>query len=74
MAAEMGFRIASRGLNPAAVDQNRFDRFGNAMAANALRSIARHQPDDECADHRDSNRKHSRDDCRRDESSAVLRR
>ena len=34
-------------LDAAAVDQNRFDRFRDAVAANAVGSIPRHQPDDD---------------------------
>ena len=35
----------------AAVDQDRFDRLRNAVAANPLRAVARHQSDDQRADH-----------------------
>ena len=36
-------------LHLAAVDQDRFDRFRNAVAADPLRPVARHQPDDQRA-------------------------
>ncbi len=39
-------------LDAAAVDQNRLDGLGNAVAADALRSVPRHEADDERADHR----------------------
>ena len=37
-------------LDAAAVDQDRFDRFGNAVAADALRAVARHHADDQRAE------------------------
>jgi hypothetical protein len=39
-------------LDAAAVDQDRFDRLWNAMAANAIRAVARHQADDQRPGHR----------------------
>ena len=39
-------------LDTAAVEQNRFDRFGYSVTANALRSVSRHQADDEAAQDR----------------------
>ena len=42
-------------LDQAAAEQNRFERFGNAVAANFLRAVARHQPDDQRADDRHRN-------------------
>ena len=49
IADESGFRIGQPRLHAAAVDQNRFDRFRNSVAANALRAVARHQADDQRA-------------------------
>src|SRR5262249_15363908 len=40
----------------AAVDENRFDCFWNAMAANALGTVARHETDDESAHNWNQNR------------------
>ena len=37
-------------LDAAAVDQNRLDRFRDAVAANPFRSVTRHEADDEAAD------------------------
>ncbi len=39
-------------LHPAAADQDRLDRFGNAVAADLLRTEPRHQPDHETAQRR----------------------
>ena len=37
-------------LDPAAADQDGLDRLGDAVAANLLRAVARHQADDQAAD------------------------
>ncbi len=39
-------------LDAAAVDQNRFDRLRNPVAADALGPVAGHDADDQCADNR----------------------
>ena len=54
-----GERLQNRHLrlHAAAVDQNGFDGFGNAVAADALRAIARHQADDQRADDRHEHRR-----------------
>ena len=51
MAAESGFRIATFGCDAAAIDQHRFHRFGNAVAANLVGAVARHDANDDSADH-----------------------
>jgi hypothetical protein len=38
-------------LDAAAVDEDGFDRFGNAVAADAIRSVPRHQANDQRTDH-----------------------
>jgi len=53
MALEMGFKTASRGLDPAAVDEDPLHRFGNAVASDLLGAETRHQPDDQAAADRD---------------------
>ena len=55
MADESGFRIATLRLDPAALDQDRLDGLRDAVAANPLRAVARHEADDEAADHRHQN-------------------
>ena len=40
------------GLDAAAVDQHRFHGFGNAVAANLVAAVTRHDADDHAADHR----------------------
>src|SRR5262249_36914406 len=44
-----GNRLQKRhlGFNPASVQQNGFDRFGNAMTANALGAVLRHDANDQ---------------------------
>ncbi len=42
-------------LDAAAIDENCFDRFRNAVAADALRAIARHHANDERAANRNKN-------------------
>ena len=56
MAEESGFRIATFGLDPAAADQDRLERLGDAVAADLRRAVARHRADDEAAGdrHRDA--------------------
>ena len=56
IADESGLRIASRGCHAAAIDQDRFQRFRNAVPANSFRSVARHQSDDRELRHRHQNR------------------
>jgi hypothetical protein len=34
-------------LNQTAAEENRFERFGNSVAANFFRTVSRHQPDHE---------------------------
>ncbi len=50
IADESGFKIATRGSTRLPRSRDRFDRFGNAVTANALGAIARHHADDERAD------------------------
>ena len=56
MADDSGFSRASFGCDPAAVDQNGFDRFGNAVPADSFGSVARHQSDDQRPSHRHQDR------------------
>src|SRR5581483_10102278 len=52
-----GERLQDRDLRLylAAVDQDRFDGFGNAMPADALAAVAGHKADNQGADHRYEN-------------------
>ena len=52
MADESGFENRHLGIDPAAPEENGLQRFGDAVAANLFRAIARHQPDDQRARHR----------------------
>ena len=52
MALERGLRMRDLGLHFAAVDQDGFDGFRDAVAADALRAVSRHDSDDESAHHR----------------------
>ena len=56
MADDSGFRMASRGCHAAAIDQDRFDRFWNAVSADSFRAVSRHQSDDQRAADRHQNR------------------
>ena len=47
IADEIGFQDRQFRLHFAAVDENGFDRFGNTVTADALRSVSRHQTDDQ---------------------------
>ncbi len=47
-----GFQDCDFRLHAAAAEQNSFERFGNAMAANFFRSVSRHKADNHAADHR----------------------
>ena len=51
------------GLDAAAVDQHGFHGFGNAVAANLVGAVARHDADDDAADHRRDDHPAVRDDC-----------
>ena len=58
-------------LHLAAVDQNRFERFRNAVTANAFRAVARHEADDQAAAYRNQHREPAQVvSGRRDESRA----
>jgi len=50
-----GLRNRQSRLHLAAVDQNGFERFGNAVASNALGAVACHQPDHQPARDRNQN-------------------
>ena len=52
IADDSGFRIATFSVEPRAAEQDRLDRLGDAVAADLLAAEARHQPDDQRADHR----------------------
>ena len=52
MAAEMGFRDGELGLDLAPLQQDGLDGFGNAVAADLVRTVTRHQAHDEAAGHR----------------------
>ena len=56
IADESGFRIASRGCTRLPLIRIDSMRFGNAVAANALRAVARHQADDQRPGHRNQDR------------------
>ena len=43
------------GFHAAAVDQNRFDGFWNAVPADSFGAVARHNPNNECATDGDEN-------------------
>jgi hypothetical protein len=49
MADDSGFSSAALRLDPAAVHQNGFNRFGDAVAADALGPVPRHDADDQRA-------------------------
>ena len=49
IAADSGFSTATLGSIAAAVHQNGFDGFGNAVAADALRAVTGHQSHDQCS-------------------------
>ena len=71
MADESGLRSATLGLDAAAVDQDRLDRFRDAVPADALGTVARHHADDERAGDRHQDHEWSeRVPCRRDERRA----
>ena len=53
IADESGFSSATLGCDAAAADQDRLQRLGDAVAADVLRAVARHEADDQAADHRD---------------------
>ena len=55
IADDNGLSSATFGVDAAAVDQNRLDRLGDAVAADPIRSVPRHQADDQRADHRNHN-------------------
>ncbi len=42
-------------LHAAAAEENGFERFGNAMAADLFRAVASHQTDDQSTGHRHGN-------------------
>src|SRR5215831_2937522 len=47
MAADSGFKKATRGSTRLPIDEDSFDGFGNAMPADTLRSIACHEANDQ---------------------------
>jgi len=52
MAAEMGFKIATRGAIRLRLNKHRFHGFGNAVAFYFRRAVFRHDAYDEAADYR----------------------
>ena len=48
-----GLEHGDLGIHPAAADQDRLERFGNAVAADPLRAVPCHQPDDQPTAHGD---------------------
>ena len=56
IADDSGFRIATLASSRRAPEQDRLDRLGNAVAADLLAAVARHQADDQRADHRHHHR------------------
>src|SRR5262249_2101247 len=55
-----GFQDRKFRLDAAAVEQNGFNGFRYAMAANSFRTVSRHQPDNETAKHRNGYNKDSK--------------
>ena len=49
-----GLRNVIRGGNAALVEEHLLHRLGDAVPADGLRAVARHEPDDDAADHRDA--------------------
>ena len=60
IAEESGLSTATFALHAAAADEDRFHRLGDAVAADLLRAVARHQADDQAADHRHEHRPRTR--------------
>ena len=56
IADESGFRIATLASSRRRPEQDRLDRLGNAVAADLLAAVARHQADDQRAGHRHQHR------------------
>ena len=56
IADDSGFSTATFSIHAALPDQDRLERLGNAVAADPLRAVARHQADDQAAEDRDRNR------------------
>ena len=71
-----GERLENRdlGFDAAAVDQDGFDGFGDAVAADAFGAVARHQADDEGAGDGDGHLPERREVVAAGETRAVLQR
>ena len=63
IAEDSGFRIATLSVEPRAPEQDRLDRLGDAVATDLLAAVARHQADDERADHRHEHAPRPSGDC-----------
>ena len=60
IAEDSGLRMRDLRLDAAAGRSGCLHRLGDAVAADLLRAVARHQPDDQAADDGDGDRKRSR--------------